>query len=81
MFWLAYAATCALLHHVLWHHYQDACRPVWWTFGLGDATVYCGVLHRALQLVGTSPLLAAVPGLRFSRPQQPPPRLAHLQEA
>lgn len=61
MFWLAYAVTCALLHHVLSHHYVDACRPAWWTFGLVDASVYCAFLHRTLQVIGASPLLAALP--------------------
>lgn len=62
MFWLAYAVTCAFLHHVLSHHYQDACRPSWWPFG-ESATTYCTVVHRALQVLGASPVLAALPHL------------------
>lgn len=62
MFWLAYAATCALLHHVLSYHYQDACRPSWWWLG-GDDTAYCVLVHRALQTLRASPLLAIAPRL------------------
>lgn len=64
MSWLAYAVTCALLHHVLAHHYQDACRPAWWSFGLLDSSAYCALLHRSLQVLGASPLLAALPQIR-----------------
>lgn len=64
MFWLAYAVTCAFLHHVLSYHYQDACRPSWWAFGdSATTTAYCAIVHRALQVLGASPVLAALPHL------------------
>lgn len=61
MVWLAYAVACALFHHVLAYHYQDACRPSWWSFGEG--TAYCSIVNRALQLLRAGPLLAALPAL------------------
>lgn len=57
MFWLVYAITCALLHQVLAAHYQTACTPSWWL--PRDPSGYCGLLHRGLQVLGASPLLAA----------------------
>lgn len=62
MFWLAYAITCAVLHQLLVHHYQDACRPSWWAFG-GDPSVYCAFVHKALNALSASPLLVAAPCL------------------
>lgn len=56
--WLAYAVTSALLHRLLEAHYADACRPSWWS--LLDRSAYCAVVHRALQALSASPLLAAV---------------------
>lgn len=60
MFWVAYALSCALLHHVLSHHYQEACRPSWWSFGL-DSSAYCAVVHKALYALRAAPLLAVFP--------------------
>lgn len=62
MFWLAYAFTCALLHHILAHHYSDACKPSWWPFL--ESTVYCELVRKTLHVLRASPLLAALPGLR-----------------
>lgn len=56
--WLAYAVTSALLHRLLESHYHDACRPVWWS--PFDRSAYCAFVHRALQTLSASPLLAAV---------------------
>lgn len=78
MFWLAYALTCALLHHVLAFHYQDACRPTWWSFGLdslfhGSPSAYCALVSKALHALRAGPLLAAVPALaKLPRLPSPP---------
>lgn len=69
MFWLFYAITCALLHTVLASHYQHACAPSWWL--PRDASGYCGLLHRGLQVLGASPLLAAAAVDRVA-PRLPP---------
>lgn len=61
MFWLVYAVTCAVLHHILSSHYQAACSPSWWSFL--DASPYCAVVHKALHVLSAGPLLAALPAL------------------
>jgi hypothetical protein len=65
MFWLVYAVTCALLHQVLASHYQQACTPSWWS--LLDRSAYCALVHRGLQVLGASPLLAAAAANRLPR--------------
>ena len=60
--WLAYAVTSALLHRLLEAHYHDACRPSWWPIP-GGANAYCALVHRALQLLSASPLLAVASGV------------------
>lgn len=66
MFLLWYAASCALLHHLLSHHYQDACRPSW-LFG-ADTSAYCALVHRAIHGLRASPIVAAAVG-RLPLPQ------------
>ena len=61
MFWLAYAATSALLHHLLSRHYQDACSPSWWW--PTEDSAYCTFVHKALRALQASPLLVAPVGL------------------
>ena len=61
MFWLTYAVTCALLHHILALHYQDSCKPSWW-WSLGfDPSAYCGFLHKTLHVLRAGPLVAVLP--------------------
>lgn len=62
MFWALYALVCALLHHLLSHHYADVCRPRWWPLGT-DVTPYCAIVHQALHALQASPLLALAPAL------------------
>lgn len=74
MLWLAYAVTCSLLHHVLARHYADACVPASSSLLAAllppatAASAYCEVVHKALHVLGASPLLAAAP-LLAARPR------------
>lgn len=63
MFWVTYVVGCALLHHLASTHYQDVCRPRWWSLGLEHST-YCSVLHKLLHALRAGPVLAAAPHLR-----------------
>jgi hypothetical protein len=70
---LSYALTCVALHHVLSHHYHDACRPNWF-FG-NDLSTYCVALHKVLHILRTSPWIAVAHLLRvhpLPQPLQPP---------
>jgi hypothetical protein len=62
MSWLRTAVTCGILHHLLTYHYLDVCRPSWWFVG-ANATTYCVLVDRALQLFRVVPLVAALTAL------------------
>lgn len=66
---LSYVVTCALLHNILSHHYQDSCSPSWWSLSVASST-YCDFIQKTLHILRSSPLLV-VPALQGLLPQLP----------
>lgn len=53
--WVGYTVTCAVSHQLLSKLYTDTCSPSWFGF---EVTPFCGLLHKALQVLRAAPLLA-----------------------